>query len=247
MQTNAQTHPATADARRKIHYETSWLLAEAAERGHIIAALESLRHEYAIAGRTVVELGCGVGTNLAVFAADNAVLGVEGLEQAAAECRKRGIEVSVADLEQEVPIPDRSADLVLCLDVLEHLVNPPRCLASAHRILRDGGYLVVNVPNHFDWRGRLRVLRGSGIDSQHYFADSPHWEYPHLRFFSRRSIEKLLVTSGFELVRDYGPRFVSFPKARLWEGLGLGGTLRRLQARWPDMFSTGFFLLCRKR
>ncbi len=222
-------------------------MAEAAGRIHITDALESMRVEYGVAGQHVVELGSGIGTNLAVFARDNTVLGVEGLETAVAESRKRGIDAFVANLEGTIPIPDQSADWLLCLDVLEHLVNPAGCLAGAHRILRNGGHLVVNVPNHFDWRGRLRVLLGSGIDSQHYFVDSPHWEYPHVRFFSRRSIGQLLAVAGFEVVRDYAPRFVSFPKAQLWSSLRLAPVLHRLQSRWPDMFSGGFFLLCRKR
>lgn len=231
---------------RRIRYETDWLIAEASGRAHITGALNSIRMEYAISGKRVVELGSGIGTNLAVFARDNAVLGVEGLDSAVEESRRRGIQAIKADLERELPLPDQSADWLLCLDVLEHLADPADCLASASRILRRGGYLAVNVPNHFDWRGRLHVVLGSGIDSQRYFPQSPHWEYPHLRFFSRRSIETLLVASGFDLVRDYTSRFVSFPKAHLWRALGMAPALRKLQSRWPDLFSGGFFLLCRK-
>lgn len=230
-----------------INYETSWLLAESAARGHIVDTLRSIREGYEVSGQTVVELGSGIGTNLAVFAAGNEVIGVEGLPAAVQESRKRGIVGITADIERNIPLADASADWILCIDVLEHLVNPADCLASARRILRDGGRLVVNVPNHFDLSGRLRILCGSGIDSRGYFPESPHWKYPHLRFFSRRSIGELLEVAGFEVLEDFGPRFLSFPKLRLWQALGMSSPLRAMQSRWPDLFSSGFFLLCKKQ
>lgn len=230
-----------------INYETGWLIAEASARSHIVDTLQSIRKDYEVSGQRVVELGSGIGTNLAVFAAGNSVVGVEGLPAAVEECRKRGITGVAADIERDIPLADASADWILCIDVLEHLVDPAGCLASAHRILRDGGHLIVNVPNHFDLSGRLRILRGSGIDSRGYFPESPHWKYPHIRFFSRRSIGELLLLAGFEVIGDYGPRFLSFPKVWLWKSLGLSSVLRAMQSRWPDLFSSGFFLLCKKR
>lgn len=230
-----------------INYETSWLIAEASARTHVIDALRSIQKDYAVIDRRVVELGCGIGTNLAVFAAANPVIGVEGLQAAVEECRRRGIETILADIERDIPLGNASADWVLCVDVLEHLVNPAECLASAHRILREGGHLIVNVPNHFDLSGRLRILCGSGIDSRRYFPASPHWNYPHVRFFSRRSIGELLDQCGFDVVQDYRQRFLSFPKLRWWEWLGMRAPLRAMQSRWPDLFSSGFFLVCRKR
>jgi len=230
-----------------INYETRWLIAEASARSHIVDTLHSIRADYKVSGQTVVELGSGIGTNLLVFAAGNSVLAVEGLPAALEECRKRGIAAVSADLERHIPLADASADWILCIDVLEHLVNPAECLASARRILRDGGHLVVNVPNHFDLSGRLRILRGSGIDSRGYFPESPHWKYPHVRFFCRRSIGELLTVAGFEVLEDYGPRFLSFPKLHFWTGLGMSSVLRAMQSRWPDLFSSGFFLLCRKQ
>jgi SAM-dependent methyltransferase len=232
---------------QRIHYDTNRLIAESAGRAHITDVLEAIQREYAVSGKQVVELGSGIGTNLAVFAGRNSVLGVEGLEAAAAESRKRGIATIVGNVEHAVALPDKSADWILCIDVLEHLFDPAQCLLSVRRILRDDGYLLVNVPNHFDWHGRLRVLCGSGIDSQRYFVDSPHWEYPHVRFFSRHSIDQLLAACGFNVAADFGSKFVSFPKVRIWKSLGMSPLLHALQSHWPDLFSSGFFLLCTKQ
>ena len=167
-------------------------------------------------------------------------------EPAVQEARARGLETLHANLELPLSLENRSVDWILCIDVLEHLLNPTVCLESAYRILRDDGQLIINVPNHFDWRGRIRVLFGSGIDSQRYFPDSPHWEYPHVRFFQRQSIEALLLKSGFIVQKDLSSRFTLFPKMVALSRAGLVTPLLSLQRHWPDFFSSGFFLICRK-
>jgi SAM-dependent methyltransferase len=52
-----------------------------------------------------------------------------------------------------LPVPDRSADAVLLLDVLEHLADPECAVAEAHRVLRPGGVVVVSVPHKCPQRG----------------------------------------------------------------------------------------------
>lgn len=140
----------------------------------------------------MVELDSGLGTNLRLLMAHNRVLGVEGLGEAVQRWRALGVPAWQADLDQ--PLPDHSADWLLCLDVLEHLTDPLAALREGVRLLRPGGLVLVNRPNYFDWRGRLRLLRGAGIDSQRYFPGEPVWRYPHLRFF--RSADAQAVVAG---------------------------------------------------
>jgi len=230
----------------RIDYRTEWLIAESAARVPVTGVLREMRQSYAIEDRDVVELGSGIGTNLQVFVPGNRVRGVEGMAEAVAEAQRRGIATAQADLDGPLDLPDASADWVLCIDVLEHLQRPATCLDQARRILRADGRLVINVPNHFDWRGRLRIALGSGIDSQRYFPDSPHWEYPHLRFFQRASIEALLRSCGFAVETDYSGRNCTLPRSRQLARLGLGPALAWLALRRPDLFSAGFFLVCRK-
>ncbi len=56
----------------------------------------------------------------------------------------------VADLNQPLPIADRTADYIFCWSVLEHLKNPAQFLAEACRVTRAGGKLVLQVP--FMWQ-----------------------------------------------------------------------------------------------
>lgn len=46
-----------------------------------------------------------------------------------------------------LPVPDGCADAVLLLDILEHLAEPERAVAEAHRVLHPGGVVIVSVPH----------------------------------------------------------------------------------------------------
>jgi SAM-dependent methyltransferase len=87
-----------------------------------------------------------------------------------------------------LPVPDGCADAVLLLDVVEHLAEPRRALAEAHRALRPGGVLVLSVPHrgplyHLDalnlyaalrrrrpWWPPLEPATGSASGTHRHFA-----------------------------------------------------------------------------
>jgi SAM-dependent methyltransferase len=50
-----------------------------------------------------------------------------------------------------LPFADGSFDVVVSFQVLEHVADPVRCLAEAVRVLRPGGRLFMDMPNHFSW------------------------------------------------------------------------------------------------
>ncbi len=96
----------------------------------------------------VVEIGCGTGGTLRSLQdsfPSAVVSGIEPVEVAAELCISRGSDVLLASMEH-LPDPDASADLVLALDVIEHLENDVAGLAEVCRILRPGGRLIVTVP-----------------------------------------------------------------------------------------------------
>lgn len=95
----------------------------------------------------VVELGCGRGLLLGDLAARaDALLAVEGHAEAAAAAARRCPEALVlrGDL-TALPLEGGQADVVVALDVLEH-VDPDAFLAEARRLVRPGGHLLLTVP-----------------------------------------------------------------------------------------------------
>lgn len=81
----------------------------------------------------------------------------------------------VADLNQPLPLPDAIADTVLSLSVLEHLHTPAVMLGEACRILKPGGYLILQVP----W--------------QWWVHEAPHDYYRYSPF----ALQRLLGEAGF--------------------------------------------------
>jgi SAM-dependent methyltransferase len=150
----------------------------------------------------VLELGCGNGGTLARLAAmGHDVTGVEPDARARDEAAARGVPVQPGTAEDPpADLKPESFDAVLLIHVLEHCVDPARALQRAASLLRDGGTLVVEVPNNA-CAGLARF--GPGW----LFLDVPR----HLNFFTARSLAALISASGFTPARtDYSGYVMQF-------------------------------------
>jgi SAM-dependent methyltransferase len=129
--------------------------------------------------KDVVELGCRYGDLLSNFLNGNRVMGIDVDRRAVELCRKRfGIPTQVANLNEKLPLADRSFDVVLLSEVLEHLPYPEVTLAEVARILRPNGKLIGSVPNATKVQNRIRFL----------FTGRVETDPTHLHFFSERTL-----------------------------------------------------------
>lgn len=230
-----------ARADMGINYSVDLLRRDEGQRTHIRTELELIRKEYEIRDCTVLELGCGLGHNLDVFKADNRVIGIEGLPSAVAQARERGANVFEGNLDHKLDIDPNSADWVLCMDVLEHLSNPMNLLLQAREILRSNGRMILNVPNHFNWIGRAKILLGHNLDVHNFFPECHEWDNPHLRFFTHRGITQMIQAAGFEVLEDRSPRIWSS-----FEGVQFASLQQFLARKSPALFAPGFFLIIKR-
>lgn len=106
------------------------------------------RYAPAAAGRRprLVDLGCGCGYLLSLLNDAYDAVGLDGSAQAVAFSGRRGVHVRLGALPDEVPFEDASADVILMLDVLEHLRDDGTCFDRAARLLRPGGVAICTVP-----------------------------------------------------------------------------------------------------
>jgi ubiquinone/menaquinone biosynthesis C-methylase UbiE len=123
-------------------------------------------------GSKVLEIGSGFGTNVAVWMAEYAIdgYGVEPSSQGfdgAFEASKRLLAANGMDparivdaVGERLPFGDGSFDIVYSANVLEHTSEPDRVLFEAIRVLRPGGVLHMEIPNHMSYfEGHYMLLQ----------------------------------------------------------------------------------------
>ena len=137
------------------------------------------------------------------------------------------------DIEKELPdIAESSIDLLLCLDVLEHLVNPWEAMRRLDRLLKPGGTLIVSLPNLRNYH----IIAALAFRGQFTYTDSGTLDRTHLRFFTRSSAIELTATAGARVTAVVGTETDRWQK-RLLARLGLGDLLAKqflLAARKAD-------------
>lgn len=93
------------------------------------------------------------------------------------------------DLQERIPFEDNYFDFIWCSEVLEHLYFPLIALKEFRRILKPNGKILITVPFH----GRFKCVLIALFKWDHHFDP----EYPHVRFFSKQSLQDLVVKAGF--------------------------------------------------
>lgn len=101
-------------------------------------------------GRRYLDYGSGIGSDALVFANAGFDVTIADISDcllafAAFRLRRRGLGVRTLDLKQE-QLPENAFEVVLCLDVLEHIPDPLPIVRKIRRALHEHGLLVVHAP-----------------------------------------------------------------------------------------------------
>ena len=105
----------------------------------------------------------------------------------------------------------RDIDVILCLDVLEHLIDPWRVVRLLHERLSGRGVIIASIPNVRYFRVSLPlVFKGSWE-----LADAGVLDRTHLRFFVKKTAIDLMTSSGLHLQETKPLGLESGRKARL--------------------------------
>lgn len=172
-----------------------------------------------VRGARVLEIGCGTGETAAWLKANGVggfVLGLEIEPRVAEEARRKLDEVIVGNAET-VDFGERRFDLILCLDVLEHMVDPWGFLERVQKHLDAGGTVIASIPNLRNYR----VLKSLVLKGRFDYQDGGILDRTHLRFFTRSSACRLMETGGLRL------RAV------------IGKMMRKRKYRWIDRLTFG--------
>ncbi len=179
-------------------------------------------------GQRFLDLGCGEG-NLLLSAFDkfDELYGLDvaaprlarARQRATAIVRDKSVRFMEADLNQCLEFADDFFDTVVCISVLEHVLNPDQLVREIGRVLKPYGCAFVQVPNLGYLRCRWRLFWGKHPELQPH----PSWRIGHLHYFTLESLSSLLVDHGMEIVGVAGSG--KFPKLRAWFPALLSGDL----------------------
>ncbi len=144
-----------------------------------------------LAPYSVVELGAGAPEFLEQVDAGRRVAVDVGLRYADA-FREHGIGFVCRDLEKETLADLAPADVAVCSDVFEHLINPDRALENIAVLLGERGVLFSHVPNEYRLGHVLKVMLDKS-DTVLFHTSNAEWEDPHFRRFSNRGFRRFLA------------------------------------------------------
>jgi len=182
----------------------------------------------------VLDVGCGAGAVGAELRAGGAewLVGIELDPEAASSANAVFDEIRAEDAVAAVRgLPDANFDTVVCYDILEHIFDPAAVLRELRRVIVPGGHLHVSVPN----ARHASLFRDLYLKGTFGYTAWGHRDSTHIRWFTRRDLERLLNECGWIITEVSTHPFKPYRAAlsRL-----TGGALR-------ELFAVQWFVLCR--
>lgn len=212
---------------------------------HYLPRLVDFAHGYS--GKTVLEIGCGIGTDLVRFARGGAqVTGVDLSQTAIDLARKNFAEHGLTPVElrtangEALPFADNTFDVVYAHGVVQYTSDPAQLIREAHRVLKPGGQAIFMVYNRVSWLNALSKVMQVALE---------HEDAPGLRLCSIAEYRAMLAP--FAEVQIVPERFPV--KSRLhkgWKGLAFNtcfvGTFNALPRAWVRPLGWHLMAFCRK-
>jgi SAM-dependent methyltransferase len=174
-------------------------------RGRRAVLVALLRRRLPPGRHRLLEMGCGTGNMLEALSEFGQAVGMEPDETLVAAARRAGLDVRRGTLPHDRVVPAGWPDVVLLLDVLEHLDDDGAALRTARALLAPGGTLVVAVPAYqWLWSGHDVALG-------------------HRRRYTARLLRQRVIAAGFDV------RYVSYFNTLLFPIVLLARGRKRLQ------------------
>ena len=124
--------------------ESNWWYA--GRRDLIIKAVEKFRDESGDKTLQILDAGCGTGINLRYLSAYGKACGLDISKEALKFSCIRGPSALICGSLDKLPLKNKQFDLVVALDVIEHIQDDLTAVLELNRVLRPGGCLIATVP-----------------------------------------------------------------------------------------------------
>ncbi|EMR04273.1 class I SAM-dependent methyltransferase [Cesiribacter andamanensis] len=166
-------------------------------------------------GGFVAEIGCGDGRGLELLAPRSEGYTALDKSTAIAQGRARGMKgvEFIETMMPPIPLPDNTYDVVLCFQVIEHILNDTTFLEELHRILKPGGTLYLTTPN------RTLSLSRNPWHIREYAADE--LTLLAAAIFGPKGVQMLGITGNEKVMRYYEENKQSVKRLTRWDILDL--------------------------
>ena len=154
-------------------------------------------------GAKILDIGCGRGTLAHYLDPEVCLYGIDISEKAVSDARKVYKQADVVDLNTEkLPYEDNFFDLVITLDVIEHVFDPLFFLKEIYRVTKSGGELILSTPNILN-----ENLLKSLVHTRRFpktSGDSFPYDGGYIHFFTYQDIFDLMENVDFNFT-SIGP------------------------------------------
>lgn len=153
---------------------------------------------------TIVDLGCGEGILLEKLVKkfpNQNIVGIDFMKENVEICQKHLLPARQGDI-YDLDLKDGSVDMVILMEVIEHLENASKAIKEIYRILRPNGKLIVIFPNDaFFYFARLMILK---------FKEAAY-NPGHTRQWTHSDVNQLLLENGIKVVSARSIPFIFWP------------------------------------
>ncbi|PLX66238.1 MAG: class I SAM-dependent methyltransferase [Denitrovibrio sp.] len=120
--------------------------------------------------------------------------------------------------DKHVDLPDDYFDVVICNDVIEHMISHDMFFETIQKKLKKNGSLVGSIPNVRFYKNLKHLL----FEKDWKYQESGILDTTHLRFFTKKSLRRSLISNGYNISKLEGIEGSRAPILRLFLALTLG-------------------------
>ncbi|MEJ2255177.1 MAG: class I SAM-dependent methyltransferase [Nitrospirota bacterium] len=134
----------------------------------------------------VLDVGCASGATLAALKARGKAAETVGVDivDVLIDSPDRFLCLDVEN--EDMELAENYFDVIICADILEHLVDPWTVVRKLAHLLNEGGLFISSVPNIRDFRSLISIMRGD-----FHYSEEGVLDKGHIRFFCLKNIVHL--------------------------------------------------------
>ena len=200
-----------------VEQQYGWSDTELTEANYLL--IPEILKQLPGSGLKILDLGCGNGTLAsALHAEGHQVTAVDASADGIELARQRfpGVRFETCSVYDDdfLEIVGKDFDVVVSMEVIEHLYWPRKLIEKASYLLIPGGKFIVTTPYH-GYLKNLAISVMGGWDN-HFTVD---WDGGHIKFFSRKTLAGFMQDAGFRSIDFFGEGRMPW----LWKSMILTG------------------------